>query len=414
MQGKAGADMRNLQAIGMRDTPQSISGLGQPAKANVAVARRQVSQIAGRLVSAKAPKFGRTKFQGRLCQDSAPRRVLIAGNGEVASRLVDEFNRHFPHSYSVVGLITNEPASIDDVRKATQSRVSVVGALDDIAELSRLHQVDEVLIADYFAPEFKAMEARILPRVASQQMEQVAEGQPLPTHDEREGNAHSFGYHSVKRALDIVFSLIGLALLLPFLAVLGLINQWTAPGPILFTQERVGLNGRRFQIYKLRTMCVDAEKESGPVLAQHRDTRCTPLGALLRATKIDELPQLYNVLRGEMSLIGPRPERPVFVDIYERHIPRYSERHRVRPGLTGLAQVNGDQLTHVNVKLHYDLMYVEKCSLWLDVLLLARTPLVILKIIMATIAAQGEGLQERFPFSQRLRQTPIATGSSSN
>jgi lipopolysaccharide/colanic/teichoic acid biosynthesis glycosyltransferase len=366
-------------------------------------------------------------------QNSAPlpRRVLIMGSQDAASLLVEQFQRHLPHVYAVIGIVASELNQEFSVDKAVRSEpaginapqgaqpageasetLPVIGQVKDIAELSRDLEVDEVLIADYFAPAFKKWEVHLQPLVTKRQVTEEGPGAGVsaeaavyrqPSFDQSFYNREScnqivpvelensvaeganeswpdfLSYHGVKRFLDIVISCCGLLLTAPLLLLLGLLHKWTAPGPIFFTQERVGLNGRRFPIYKLRTMRIDAEKETGPVLAQHRDNRCTPLGVFLRATKIDELPQLYNVLRGDMSLVGPRPERPVFVDMYERYIPRYSHRHHVRPGLTGLAQVNGDQLTHVNVKLHYDLMYVQRCSFLLDLSMLARTPIVILK-----------------------------------
>lgn len=298
-------------------------------------------------------------------QEIAPRRALIVGDSVKSCILAHELKRHFPEHYKIVGIVTPMPGQV------SPNGVPVVGSLRDIAGLARQHEVDEVLVADYFDPEFKTTEDQIIAQTRHN-ADAVSNAMTLANANE---------YKAVKRTIDIAFALAALVLTAPLIALLGIINKITAPGPILFAQERVGLNGRRFQIYKLRTMRVDAEAQSGPILAQHRDARCTPLGTFLRATKIDELPQLYNVLRGDMSIVGPRPERPVFVNIYERHVPNYAQRHAVLPGLTGIAQTSGDQLTHVNVKLHYDLAYVHNCSLWLDIVLLARTPLVILKAL---------------------------------
>lgn len=345
-------------------------------------------------------------------QSHAPRRVLIAGKHNDACRLANEFYRHFADTYTIVGLITNESLSDERLEQLEAgarfpNELPVIGQIDRIngfVETSGLNEVDEVLIADYFAPEFKSWEPHLSALVAP------TVGPCATAQKEENSAAHSnvpkSTYYGVKRLFDIVFSLLGLLLVTPLLMILGLLNKAMAPGPVLFSQERVGLNGRRFQIYKLRTMRLDAEKESGPVLAQHRDPRCTPLGAFLRATKIDELPQLYNVLRGDMSLIGPRPERPIFVETYERYIPRYVERHRVKPGLTGLAQLKGDQLTHVNVKLHYDLDYVANCNFTLDLWLLARTPVVILGAIFPEVPnarALLSPLLNREP-----KQTPVS------
>jgi lipopolysaccharide/colanic/teichoic acid biosynthesis glycosyltransferase len=169
------------------------------------------------------------------------------------------------------------------------------------------------------------------------------------------------------------FSLAALIATAPAVAVAALAVKLTSPGPVLYCQERVGRAGRRFTIYKLRTMVAGAEAETGPILAQRRDPRITWVGRVLRATKLDEVPQFFNVLRGDMSVIGPRPERPCFVEEYCRRIPAYPERHRVRPGISGLAQVHGGYRTHVYVKLRYDLIYVSRQSFWLDLEILART-----------------------------------------
>ena len=294
-----------------------------------------------------------------------PRRVLIVGETSAGSQLMDFLHKHFPHRYATIGLVGHQPA-VSPIA-VPSGGAPLLGSLDDLTELVHRYQIDEVLIADFFAPEFKVSEERILAQTAPLVCLNGLAA-PQPRH-----------YKALKRGLDIIFSLASLIVAAPLLAILALAIKLTCPGPVLFKQERVGLGGKRFQIYKLRTMYLNAEAATGPVLAQHRDERCWPLGAVLRAAHLDELPQLYNVLRGDMSIVGPRPERPVFVSMYERHVPAYAQRHTVQPGLTGLAQTNGDQLTHVSVKLHYDLVYVYNYSLWLDALMLVRTPLEILR-----------------------------------
>jgi len=147
----------------------------------------------------------------------------------------------------------------------------------------------------------------------------------------------------------------------------------TSPGPVIYAQERVGLQGRIFTLYKLRTMIADAEHESGPVLSSEEDDRVTGVGRFLRLTRIDELPQLYNVLRGELSVVGPRPERPYFVNKFQKEMPEYSLRHLVKPGITGLAQVAGYYATNTHDKLRYDLYYLAEYSLFLDFSILLQT-----------------------------------------
>jgi Undecaprenyl-phosphate glucose phosphotransferase len=177
----------------------------------------------------------------------------------------------------------------------------------------------------------------------------------------------------VKRVFDVALSLLIMLLLSPLLLLLTLLVKLSGSGPVLFTQERVGLDGRPFPMLKFRTMRTDAE-ERGPQFAQPADPRVTPVGAWLRRTSLDELPQLWNVCKGDMSLVGPRPERPVFIDQFRRHIPRYQLRHMVKSGMTGWAQIHGLRgNTSIQKRVEYDLYYIEHWSLLLDLKILART-----------------------------------------
>jgi exopolysaccharide biosynthesis polyprenyl glycosylphosphotransferase len=182
----------------------------------------------------------------------------------------------------------------------------------------------------------------------------------------------------VKRAFDVVVALLLLAATLPVMLVVAAAVRVTSSGPVIFRQVRVGQDGRPFVIYKFRTMHAEAEQATGPVLASTNDPRVTTLGRVLRATRLDELPQLWNVLRGDMSFVGPRPERPEFVEQYEAEIQGYRERFKVRPGLTGWAQVNGEYHTSPSTKLKYDLAYMYNRSLWLDLKILSETAKVML------------------------------------
>jgi lipopolysaccharide/colanic/teichoic acid biosynthesis glycosyltransferase len=183
-------------------------------------------------------------------------------------------------------------------------------------------------------------------------------------------------YPAVKAALDFLLALFLLVLALPVLAVTALLVKLTSRGPAFYSQVRLGRGGRPYRIYKLRTMVHDCEKHSGVCWASAGDPRITPLGRLLRRTHLDELPQLWNVLKGDMSLVGPRPERPEFVPELERAIPQYQARLLVRPGITGLAQVQlppDTDLDSVRRKLRLDLHYLQKMSFWLDLRLMLCT-----------------------------------------
>src|SRR3989449_6905389 len=186
------------------------------------------------------------------------------------------------------------------------------------------------------------------------------------------------GASAVKHAFDAGLAAVLILVTLPVMALVALAIRLTSRGPVLFFQERVGKDCRPFTMVKFRTMRVDAERKTGPVLASENDPRITWLGRYLRALRLDELPQLWNVLCGDMSFVGPRPERPEFVRDFERDIQGYAERFRVRPGLTGYAQVNGEYHTSAATKLKYDLAYIYNRSLWLDVRILADTVKVML------------------------------------
>lgn len=165
---------------------------------------------------------------------------------------------------------------------------------------------------------------------------------------------------ALKRALDVLVAGLALGVLAIPLAIIALLVKVTTPGPVLYRQRRIGLEGKPFTILKFRSMYRDAERATGPVWAQPNDPRATPFGRRLRRSNLDELPQLWNVLRGDMSIVGPRPERPHFVDQFNHRIPRYSQRHSALPGLTGWAQVHGWRgNTSLERRIAHDLEYIE-------------------------------------------------------
>jgi sugar transferase (PEP-CTERM system associated) len=181
---------------------------------------------------------------------------------------------------------------------------------------------------------------------------------------------------SLKRAIDFVAAAVGLILAAPLMLLVGAAIRLASPGPALYHQERVGRDGQLFTVHKFRSMRLDAEAATGAVWASADDPRITPLGRMLRRTRLDELPQLWNVLRGDMSFVGPRPERPEFVRQLTEQIPYYGQRHIVRPGLTGWAQVRytyGASVEDAMMKLQYDLYYIKNLSLALDLFILFST-----------------------------------------
>lgn len=200
-------------------------------------------------------------------------------------------------------------------------------------------------------------------------------------------NIHQFGLtplnNMLKRMLDVILCTI--ALVIVFIPVIFVYLVLKTGGSAFYTQERITRCGRIFKIYKFRTMIQNAEAISGPVLANEKDKRITRIGHLLRATRLDEIPQIYNILKGDMSIVGPRPERPFFVDQFKEEIPEYDMRHRVKAGLTGLAQVQGKYNTTVKDKLKYDLLYINGYSLTLDMKIIIQT----LNILLRKSSTEG-------------------------
>ena len=181
----------------------------------------------------------------------------------------------------------------------------------------------------------------------------------------------------VKRIEDVVIAFILLVLTSPFFLFIAIAIKCTDRGPVFYMQNRLTIGGKVFQIYKFRTMIVDAEKKSGPVKAGERDPRILPVGRFLRATRLDELPQLINILKGDMSLVGPRPERPELAKTITKHIPEFSYRLKVKAGLTGYAQIHGRYCTTSYDKLKLDLTYIRNYSILLDLKLILMTPKVL-------------------------------------
>lgn len=312
--------------------------------------------------------------------NSNPKRILIVGAGEAGRTLAQALERQHGSQCLVVGFVDDHPEA------ANGSRDKVLGGRQDLLTLVDKHQVDEVIVADAPSWQERLVESlcsnghrnltvRVVPsmyeamigRPAFASVDDVPMlGLTVPTPPR--------AYVVAKRIFDVACSALALVVTSPVLALGALAIKLTSRGPVLYKQNRVGLNGVTFQMLKLRTMVADAERQTGPVLSCGKgDGRVTPVGRLLRKLRLDELPQFVNVLRGEMSVIGPRPERPCFVQDYEQKVPAYKQRHRIRPGITGLAQVNGYYQSSFDIKLRYDLMYIFNQSVMLDLKILLLT-----------------------------------------
>ncbi|NJL93798.1 MAG: exopolysaccharide biosynthesis polyprenyl glycosylphosphotransferase [Anaerolineae bacterium] len=322
-----------------------------------------------------------------------PRRAIVAGSGWAARQMMQVLELEATQEYTVVGVITEEdkPLGTGRLLPVKQSRESVLQFAASVraseiilAYESRMsgqvfQQIVDAYEQGYTIVPMPILFEQITGRVPIEYVGQEYWNVVLPIQ-----NHNLFSPNPVvKRLLDVVLALTGSVLFAGLLPWIALAIYLDSPGPIFFRQERVGRGGRPFYILKLRTMVPDAEKLSGPVWASERDPRITRIGRFLRKTRLDELPQLINVLRGEMSLVGPRPERPHFVEQLSAQIPFYRTRHIIKPGVTGWAQVRygyGNSVEDALIKLQYDLYYIRHQNLTLDVLILLRTVGKVLKL----------------------------------
>jgi exopolysaccharide biosynthesis polyprenyl glycosylphosphotransferase len=309
-----------------------------------------------------------------------PDHLLLVGTGEVARMILQKTLQSPRLGYKVVGFI-NGPNGGGDI-----AGVPVLGGRADIARIVREYHIQEVVIALPEAPHDELLDiiaacesqnatARIFPDlfqiIASELSIDDLDGLPLLTVRDVALRGWKL---TVKRVMDVVLSALALVFLSPFLLFVAVLVKLESKGPVFYSQVRVGLDGKPFPMIKFRSMQVDAEKGSGPVWATPDDPRRTRLGSLMRRTNIDELPQFVNVLMGDMSLVGPRPERPIFVEQFKQVVPRYMERHKEKAGLTGWAQVNGLRgETSIVERTKYDLYYIENWSFLLDIKIIVRT-----------------------------------------
>jgi sugar transferase (PEP-CTERM system associated) len=311
--------------------------------------------------------------------------VLILGTGPSGQQIAREMLARPGLGLRVSGFLGEHAAEVG--RHVVNP--SVIGTLDELPKLVPRHRVSMIVVALEDArgrmPIAELLRQRLSGvRVyeATTLFEQLTGRIPLSSIRPSwlvfaPGFVRPPLYRATKRALELALASVTCVLALPPFAIVALLVKLTSSGPVLFRQERVGEGGRVFVLYKFRTMRADAEAESGPVwAARDGDPRATPLGRLLRTLRLDELPQLFNVLKGEMSLVGPRPERPHFVETLRALIPYYDERHSVKPGITGWAQVKfgyGSNLEDAEEKLQYDLYYIKHMSWIFDVGIMVYT-----------------------------------------
>ena len=309
--------------------------------------------------------------------------VLMVGTGSGSELLIQRMNMFPQYGYLVRGVATDAMPTGADF-----AGVPVIGKTRDLPRLAREMSIDVVFLAlpgqdrDLLLHlvklcEEQQIEFKIVPDLLDMMSTRMAMNavDGLPLVGIRRNQLR--GWRSaLKRTMDIVLSAVGLLLVSPILLAVTLLIKLSMPGPALFRQERIGLHGRPFVIYKFRSMVVDAEAQSGPRVAEPGDSRVTGLGRLLRRLSLDELPQLYNILRGDMSLVGPRPQPTFFDNRYRGEVPRYLERQHVRPGLTGWAEVNDLRgAAPIVDRTLYDVYYIENWSLGLDLKIVLLTAL---------------------------------------
>jgi Undecaprenyl-phosphate glucose phosphotransferase len=309
--------------------------------------------------------------------------ILVVGAGELGRKVVETIEQHRELGFRVVGLLTRRPEKVG----TAVGGVPVVGLYGELGAVLDQLPVDQVMLA---LPSEEHAHLKIFMEELAQRTVDVKVVPDLFSYITLRGGLEEFGglpiislqgaslegwNRVLKRVFDLGLSSLALVLSSPLMVTVAVLVKLTSKGPVFFAQERMGLDGRVFHMLKFRSMRVDAE-QAGARFTSSGDPRRTRLGRLLRRTSLDELPQFFNVLRGDMSLVGPRPERPVFIETFKRQIPRYHLRHMVKSGLTGWAQVNGLRGdTSIERRIEFDLYYIENWSLWFDLQILLRTAL---------------------------------------
>jgi exopolysaccharide biosynthesis polyprenyl glycosylphosphotransferase len=311
--------------------------------------------------------------------------VIILGTDSVAAHLARTLKREAMLRLQVVGFLRTDLSEADPEIPPAKIR----GTVEELRSLIQAQSIRQVILADSRLGHDKIVDILLLCernlitfnmvpdlfRIMTSSMD-VQSLDDIPLLGSSRWPLDHFWNRAMKRMEDIAGAIVGLILSAPVIAIAAILIKRESPGPVFYVQERCGERGRPFRLFKLRTMRPDAETQTGPVWATPNDPRTTRIGAFLRGHNLDELPQLWNVLQGDMSLVGPRPERPHFVNKFREDIDRYMSRHVARPGMTGWAQVNGLRgNTSIQERIKYDLYYLENWSLALDFKILLRTVL---------------------------------------
>ncbi len=331
-------------------------------------------------------RFG---YQYMCLKGIGSEKVFLVGSGRMARLIVSEIVGNLDSGYKVEAVLDPDAAE----NPAEKLGVEFYRDYERMCELAVERKVSKIIVAlDEKRGKFPA-EVLLRCRMAGIS---VCDG--VTFYEALSGKIYvqgalpswliySDGFHRhrwtqlAKRTLDVVFATAGLVFSAPLMALIAVAVKWDSPGPVFYSQERVGKKEKTFRIVKFRTMVQNAEQLSGPVWAGERDPRITRVGRILRKLRLDELPQFWNVLRGDMSFVGPRPERPVFVEKLKKRLPYYGERHTMKPGITGWAQINypyGASEEDALKKLEYDLFYVKNFSILLDLYIVLKTVQIVL------------------------------------
>lgn len=308
--------------------------------------------------------------------------VLLVGYSHAAEQYIDRIKANPQWGYTIRGILD------DDVERGTIYKgVKVIGAVENLPIILPQNKLDEIAITlslDKYSNlehivnmcEKSGVHTKFIPDyyniIPTRPYTEDLLG--LPVINIRNVPLTNFFNSFVKRAVDIVGALFAIVIFSPIMLLTAILVKLTSKGPVLYSQERVGLHNRKFKMYKFRSMEVQTPKEEQGCWTVKNDPRVTPIGKIIRSTSVDELPQLFNVLLGDMSLVGPRPERPFFVEKFQEEIPRYMVKHQVRPGITGWAQINGLRGdTSIKKRIEYDLYYIENWTLAFDIKILFLT-----------------------------------------
>lgn len=320
--------------------------------------------------------------QKLLSKGKELRNAVIIGNNETANLVYEKLNINKSYGYNLLGYYAASPAQSNQVI----SNGKYLGTIEDLIHSINNHEIEVALVTldskDYQQiysilreTEGINVELMLVPDMlglmTSRMNVKEIEGMPFI---KIKGVPITTWGRILKRMFDFLFSLFVLIIFSPVMILISILIKVTSQGPVFYKQERIGLNGEIFSVYKFRTMRVDAEKETGPVWATKEDSRTTSIGKILRKISLDELPQFLNTLRGEMSVVGPRPERPFFVNQFKDNVPKYLDRHLLKSGITGWAQVNGMRgQASIEDRTKYDLYYIENWSLILDIKIIVKT-----------------------------------------